>query len=374
MADDADAVETATNGQSVASGRDSMAAVREAFIAREAEAEAAPVAKPTAGKEAAAGLADTAGIQDDDSDLDAGVELDTDDEDLAAAAATDVEVTDEDPDADLDEEVDKGKPDPEVAKRLAQVQRTDKRLREQREAHFAARERELVAREEQLKPHVSELERFEKLKSRGFVGMIDALAAELNASEDEIDLAARRFYAMSKAGKADPKLKAAVDALEKERLRDKELESIKKKLEEQETEKQRAAQADEERRFVDSYLGKVAKAATDKTPIAKKLLAADPQGANIELGHVAQQLGQQLGRLPEPHEVVIAFEKQQRRLLRRFGIDPKTLAPSASTTTTTTAAKPTPKPGEKKPAPAPKIEEKKPLTKDDFIRGIPNLS
>ena len=360
-AETAEGAGTETNGQSNLSVADAMRRDRAAFIAGMGIDEDE---KPAKGKAVAddgdADDEEAADVGDEDEDLDA------DEESAAVDADEDAEEV-EDDDSDLDDDK-PTKPDPEVSKRLEQVRRTDKRLREQREQQFAARERQIADREEQLKPRLVELERFEKLQARGPAAIIEGLLGDID--EDDAEQLGRRIFALTKAGKADPKAKAYADHFAKERARDKELNSIKQKLEQQEAEKAKAAEAAEERRNIDVYLGKVAKAASDKTPLAKMYLAKDPDGAKAELEFIAANLSNRLGQVPDHKTVMVAFEKHQRSLLRRYGIDPKTHKP-ATATAASSAAKTTPKPGDKKTAgkSKPAATEDKPFTKADFVSG-----
>jgi hypothetical protein len=353
-----------TNGQSM-SYEQAMAADRAAFLAGE---------DADAGEDNAA-----AAVAEDDSDLDG--ETADDGDELEAAASDDdesEEKADEDEDAEEDDDEDSDlddekavKVDADTAKRLEQVKRTDRRLREQREKLFSDRERQLSEREQTITSRLAEAEKFEKLKGRGFLGMIEHLAAELGASEDDIDLAAKKFYAMSKAGKSDPKWKATVDALQKERERDEELKSVKKRLEEQETERKQAELQAEGRRNAEAFIGKAEKlVVADKHPLAKHLLETNPDEARGELFIIANRLAEQQGRLPDHKAVVIEFEKQQRRVLRRFGIDPRSFKPAAGAKPLAAApAKTAPKVGDKKTAAKPKqnATDDRPLTKADFI-------
>jgi hypothetical protein len=113
----------------------SHAAARAAFISGEivdGEDKKAPAANKDAD-------------DDQDDDLDEDTDLDEVDADADGDADADEEPN-EDEDLDADEDADKDDDkdvDAETAKRLSQVRRTDKRLRERREQDFAKREAEL---------------------------------------------------------------------------------------------------------------------------------------------------------------------------------------------------------------------------------------
>lgn len=307
--------------------------------------------------------------KDDDSDLDEDAEAspnESDDEDEA----------EDDDDSDLDDEDEKSdkKVEPETAKRLEQVRRTDKRLREQREAQFKARESELKQIEANLEQkwskRIEAAEEFERLKSRRHdpVGILKALGY------DESDFAdiAREAFSHSPLGSQDPKNKEAVAQSRKEReLRD-EMASIKKQLAERDSTEKKREEESTKRRDWEAYQSTLLKAVTDKTPLAKAFLDGDADAARSELSYVAGRLYQELDRQPSAKEVAIAFEKAERARLRRYGIDPKSLGKAAATTD---SAKATTKTGDKKaaaarPAKTDKINGAKPLTKEDFIRGV----
>jgi hypothetical protein len=287
--------------------------------------------------------------------------------------------TDADEDADLDEDDDKveakdADKDGETAKRLEKVRRTDKRLRERREQDFAKREADLNAREsqiaEELKPHLEKLGKFEKAVSRVTVDPASVLLA-LGLPEDRLEYAAQVIHTFAKA-KDDPKARAAVAQLMKDRERDDEIEGLKKKdtdREERERAREQKAAADRE---LDSYFGKVTKATSDKTPLAKAFIKANPEESRARMEVLAFKLAKEAGTgsLPKERDVVIALEKDRRRILRDLGIDPKTVSASKATAAIQASETKPPKKGEKKPTKPTTKSDEKPSTKDEFIRGI----
>ena len=347
---------------------DDLADIRAAFLAGDGEAKQAPTEDAVAEKV----VEDPA---DDDKDLD---------EDDTADAVDDEKESESDDDKDLDEEEDKdAKVEPETAKRLEQVRRTDKRLREQREAQFREREtkidRHVAELEAKWGPRVQAAEEFEKLKSRRHdpISILKALGYE----ESDFPDIARETWAHSPEGLKDPKNKEAIARGRKERELSDELAALRKKFDEREsTEKQRSEEA-RIAREVDVYLGKVGKAASDKTPLAKAYLAEDADGAHEDIRLIAGRLTGETGQVPDPKRVMIELEKQERRRLRRYGVDPKAIATKPLTATTAatdakvkaidkTAGKTAGKTADKKTA-TKKTDttEAKPLTKEDFIRG-----
>jgi hypothetical protein len=310
---------------------------------------------------------------DDDDDLD---ELDDDDDDDTETVEQDESDDEEDPDKDLDEDDDKpaDKVEPEVAKRLEKVRKTDKRLREQRESHFRAQEERLQSLEAGIKERwssrIEAAEEFERLKSKKSdpFGTLKALGYD----EADFSEMLREGWALYGEGAKDPKYKDAIARMRKERELHNEIAELKKKHETREKTEAEQKQEAEQRRNVEVFIGKVAKlaAASTKTPLAKQFLTADPERAKLELEVVGGRLAQKLGRMPDPKAVMIEFEKEQRRTLRRLGIDPKTATASSSAqaetknASTKAGAKPAPKT-------TPVVEEKKPvnkpLTREEFI-------
>jgi hypothetical protein len=375
MADEGTETATeSTNGVSRSS--ESLADARSAFLAMtggEEPAESKSEAKPPARD-----------VADDDSDLDEG-----DDADEVEASAS--EDDDSDLDADEDEEKDEEekpddeKADPDTSKRLAAVQRTEKRMREQLRKDRAAMEAELEAKAKDYEsrvraeidkwaPRIEAAERFEKAAARVNSDPEGVLRA-LGLKPERYEHAAQVLYTLAK-GKDDPKAAAAAAQLMREREREDKLEGMEKRLAEREEQDKKAREASEEReraaaadRELDTYFGKVAKATTEKTPLASAYIKANPTEARERMQVLAFRIAKEAGSntLPKERDIVIALEKDRRRVLRELGIDPKSRgAAQASAQATDSKAKA----GAKKPAkPAAKSDSAKPFTKEDFING-----
>lgn len=322
---------------------------------------------------------------DDDADLDSALDGDGD-ADEVDADADDSDAEDDDSDLDEDEDETEGddeKVDGDTAKRLEKVRRTDKRLREQRDRDFKAREAELEqkvqAANENLRkewePRIEKAERVERLMaSRDLI----ALAKEAGYSEDDFADAARMFYAYSPDGAKDPKAKDAAARLRKEREQQARLDKLEKEREEERKERERELKQAEQQKHVDTFVGKVTKAVSDKLPLAKAYIAAEPDEARVEIEVIAGRIAQQLGRLPEPKAVMVELEKLERRRLRRHGIDPKSVKAGSTASsaiakagTTDSKTKPAPKKGDKKTTKKSADEagdEKKLSPKEEFMR------
>jgi hypothetical protein len=104
-------------------------------------------------------------------------------------------------------------------------------------------------------------------------------------------------------------------------------------------------------------------------PIASAYIKANPTEARERMQVLAFRIAKEAGSntLPKERDIVIALEKDRRRVLRELGIDPKSRgAAQASAQATDSKAKA----GAKKPAkPAAKSDSAKPFTKEDFING-----
>jgi hypothetical protein len=324
---------------------------------------------------------------DDDQDDDADLDDDGDDEDEKTDVAADddeEETADEDDDdSDLDDDDDeKAKApgaDDETKKRLEQVRRTDKRLREKREADFKSRETELrkieTGIEERWKSRVEKAENFEKLAARAKTHAADVLI-ELGLTDDDLEHAARDIYAHSKKGAEDPKNKEAALRARAQREKDERIAALEKRLNDREKTEAEKQQEAEQRKAVDAHLDRfasVAKKNSERYPLANNYLAKNPQGARADLEVVAGRLAQQLGAMPSEKDVIRAFEKDRRRVLREHGIDPKKFV---ATSATTDDAKKTDKKTDTKTGDQTTANQKskpngevKRLTKADYIAG-----
>jgi hypothetical protein len=346
--------QTETETHSEGTNGVSMSAVdaRAAFLAGD-DAE-----KPAVKAKAAASVE----VEDDDSDLD-----DNEDTDVADEADEDADLDDEEVEA-KDEE----KPDADTAKRMAQVRRTDKHVREQREKDFAARDRQFAQERDafvaEWKPKVEAAEKFDRAVERINVDPIGVLRA-LGLKPEAYEHTSQILYTLSKA-KDDPKAQAAVAKLIKDRELEDKLDSVTRKLEEQDkTAKQRdadAAASEKTQALVESF----AKAASEKTPLVKSMLKSDAGAAKTDLARIAADLIDKTGEMPTPKQVAVAYEKERRGLLRKMGIDPKTVSASAGNAAIEKQdTKPTTKKVEKKSTEKPADDKKPKNPRDAFISG-----
>lgn len=280
--------------------------------AEETDEQSAAPAKPA--KKPAAKPA----VEDDDEDaeeLEASPDDDDEDEDEDAEP--------DDAEEDEDEEPEAGK-DPDLAKRLAAVRRTEQRQREQLERQRAdfAREREQWQGEtRELREHK---QRFDSLAQRAKYDSY-AVLRELGVPDEDMELHAQHLFSRSKAAHVKPEHRAAADRAMREReladkaaAAEKRVEKIEQTLEEREA----AAAAERE---VDAFLGRVAKRATaEAAPITAALLAKNPKSARAALMVTAHELVKKhgLSEFPKSKDVIAAHERKERRALRERGIEP----------------------------------------------------
>lgn len=234
------------------------------------------------------------------------------------------EASDEDDDLDLDDDEDEesdeseddddapaDKQDPELAKRLAKVQKYEKKIRDQaaeRDKQFAHERDAFVA---EWKPKIDAYENFEKLKARKSDPV--SIFKAVGYNEDDYSELSKIFYALSKEGAADPKNREAVSrAIANRELREQNaaLEARLAGLEGKLTKQEAEAQASRE---VEVYVARIAKAIGDDTPLVKKRLELAPKSTRNALDQVALKLSQKAGGFADPKKVVRAYEKKLER-------------------------------------------------------------
>lgn len=295
-------------------------------------------AKPAKAKPAAKPVVD-----DDDEDADE-LEASADDDDDADDEDEDAE-TDVDEDDDDEEEAVK---DPDLAKRLAAVRRTEQRQREQLERQRAdfAREREQWQGEtRELREHK---QRFDSLAARAKYDPYSVLK-ELGIRDEDMKATGEYLFAFSNDPKAtDGHRQYAQRAMREREAADKASAAEKRveKLEQTLEEREAAAAAERE---VDAFLGRVAKRATSEAaPITAALLAKNPKSARAALMVTAHELVKKHGLsvFPKSKDVIAAHERKERRALRERGIEP----PAAGTKPATGKVTGEKKPNGKKPA------------------------
>lgn len=251
----------------------------------------------------------------------------------AKAAAADPagdEVADRDLKPDNTAKTPAEKADPETEKRLAKVQDAEKRSRDKIAAERKAFEDER-AKLEKERAEVSALrERIEKFEALAAKAKLDPVAALEALGVEDMDYAARQAYAKTKAKADDPANREAAARAMREResadklsATEKRIADLEKKLEEREQRATIQRQAEE-------YMSGVTKAA-EANPLAKHVMAKDPDHANQRLRRIAYDLAQELDDVPDAEDVIARFEQEERKALARYGIDPNSLLKTDTT-------------------------------------------
>ncbi len=295
---------------------------RAAFLAElgdggDGEVAAKPKAKPAPTPAEEPDDEDTAELEPDDGtdadadDLDGDPEIDPDEVDPDALAAK----------------------DPDLARRMAAVRRTEQRQRQRMESDRQALEAERaeLARERQavgdFRAHIARA----KIDPIG-------LLLHLGVPVDDLEYIAQQAHAQSKAVAGKPEYRAAAERAQRERDQAAKLAELENKQAERDRrDAERERQATDERE-AEAYLARVNRVAVktaETSPLTAKLIAKNPARARQELAQSAYDLSEKLGALPKPAQAIAATEKRLARQLRDLDIEAparsaKVAAPGAS--------------------------------------------
>lgn len=220
------------------------------------------------------------------------------------------------------------KPDPERDRRLAAIQKAQKRAREE----SIARDRDYEARVKQFEaewsPKVAAYQEFESLKARIKYDAPSVLKA-LGLTEDDFERHAHQVYLNSKKAAEDPKNRASAEQLAWQREQQARLDAIEKENRELKASLQQREAAAAAKVYADQYMSKVEKAVSDETPLVKTMFAKAPEKARQRLGQLAYDLAAETDEEPTPADVVREFEKIRRAELEELGIEVPKAAPKA---------------------------------------------
>lgn len=220
--------------------------------------------------------------------------------------------------------------DPDTSKRLATVKAQEKRQREQiaKERTDARAELDQYRRqiETEWAPKIEAARKFDELAKRARYAPDDVLE-QLGLTPADFELAARRLYARSTAGQADPKNRAAAEQATRERestdriaAHEQKLAALEAKL----TARDQAQQFDSQRgQYLDATIKAVA---NDNAPLLARLAAKAPEKARAALWQTAERLFDQTGEFPDHDDVITAWESQRRGELEDLGVDVTTSA------------------------------------------------
>lgn len=269
-------------------------------------------------------------VKDEDGDEPDSAETDEDADDAEETASQDdADEDDDEDDADSDDsdDDDEGDDDPELAKRLAQVRKTEQRLR----AQLAEQRAELQREIDSWKPRIAKVQEFEQLSKRAKYEPAAVLRA-LGLSEEDMEDAARDIYANSTKGSADPKNKEAVARSRRERELADKLSAMEKKLAERDEAEKKAQVEREAEQQVQSYLRGIAKKVdAEKFPLAAAQKTKNAARFEEKIALVAHQLAQKTGEWPSAPKVLARYERMRREELEELGVDPTAIAVKSKT-------------------------------------------
>lgn len=347
MADEADTDSPAPGGAAAGAPADDDAALLADLEAEQGSAAGGkPAAKPGKGAKPApvdddaddgdaaddASPSDDPDDDDDDDDDDAPAEDPDDEDDALAAAAT---------------------KDPELAKRLAAVRRTEQRQREQLTRDRAALDGERAQWKSQQQGSTDGQKRYDAIAARAKLDPAGVMA-ELGLGEDDMEYAATQLYARSKKAAANPAYRAAAEQAQRQREAADKTTANERRIADLEAKLSQRDQQVAVERELDSYFGRALRKVDDTTPRTKKLIATNPKLARAELAATALELVERGKKsLPEikAKELLAAHEKKIARRLRMYGVEDA--APAADDAAKpaakkpAAAAKPNGKPGAK---------------------------
>lgn len=215
------------------------------------------------------------------------------------------------------------KAEKDLAKRLDAVRKAEKRAKTELAAERTEFRREMETGRAELAAARAEVAEFEKLKDRARYDLGSVLA-KLGLGEDDFEAASKSLYAMSKAGKADPRARAAVERTSREREAADRLAKVEKELADRKAaDAAREAQA-EQAQAMTGYLDEVVGAAKDlDAPLLKRSLASPKAAAKARatLENVSRMLARRDGDIPDADDVIAEYERVRRAELEEDDVD-----------------------------------------------------
>ncbi len=311
MAGEQGETQAAVNGTSngVRSGG-GMAAQRAATLAALEAGEATAVEKPAA----EAPVVEDEDVEDDTAPDDAAE--DTDELDTTTDDADDDQETDEEPDAKAKD------PDPDLAKRLSQVQKAERRSKETLAKLRDSALAEVDSKRAELKSDLDELAEYKQAKARAKYNPTAFLKA---AGVEDLETAARHVYAHSKAGSADPKNRDAVERTLQAQEQADDVAAVKRELAEFKASAAAREQQETTRQQINGYLESTAKA--NKDPLITNKLTANPAKTRHALLELAAEIAGPNGAAPTPAVLLAAYGKRLRQEAAELGVDVSKIAP-----------------------------------------------
>ncbi len=226
----------------------------------------------------------------------------------------------------LDPEPQGAKPvaDPELERRLAMLEKADRRQKEaiDKERSLMARERAQLERERQefeaaKQGRTVSREDLKKLRNRPL-----ELFEALGADEDYLATLSQVAYAHSKHGKNDPKAKVYAEQAAKEQSSYSELAETRERIASLEAKLEAKEKTETLARQVTEYLDGVIKEIPQTPTLIGKVMAKNPQKAKTYL-HTAAALWskQNDNETPTAAQVIAFYEKTRREELEDEGLD-----------------------------------------------------
>lgn len=239
-------------------------------------------------------------------------------DDEIEGAEGEAEEEEPDPEAEAESESEEEEPDPEAEKGLAAIQRQEKRFKERMATERAALAKERTQAEELATEARQIVAKFQSMQERASYDPAGVLE-ELGLTEDAFEDAAKQVYQRS------PNAKGGGKAATAETMRVRRMESQIAAQEKRYQELEQRYQQDTAQRQVDSFLSTITSAATDETPLASAIIGSNPTKAKRQIHELAVYLSDEFGEVPEPSDVLKAYEKQRRSELEEMGVDPDEL-------------------------------------------------
>lgn len=209
--------------------------------------------------------------------------------------------------------------DPDTERRIAAVQKAEKRSKE-----LLAKEREELGRvktelERERREWQAELEEFKQLKARARYAPAEVLA-KLGLVDDDMEPAARDLYARSKAAQQNPQAREAAVRMQREREYVDKVERLERELTEFREQAQKQAQQAQYENAWQTYYTDVTNTVNGETPLLKNALTKNPRKTQQVIRDVATAIAQETGEWPDPQDVITAYEQQRRAELEELGV------------------------------------------------------
>lgn len=255
-------------------------------------------------------------------------------------------------------------PDEDTKRALDKIRRDEKRAKESVATERADWKRERDREEARLAPKLAELEKFEAMKARAKYDPTGVLEA-LGLSDEDWEPTSKAAWARTKAAKADPKNRVAVEQTAREREQADRLVALEKRLAERDKLDAERETQTRNAKLVGDYIDGVTKVVDDATPLLRSYLAKNPEAARRALHQMAVDITDPDDPMtpPTPAAVAKAYEERRAKELDELGIDYKQLLKPA-----VAATKPSKTLGSGGGATVPKKQTRDPKEIDDEIR------